>query len=111
MDRGVETAHRVGLKTTSTIMYGQVDVPEHWAQQLMHLRRIQQRTGGITEFVPLPFIPNGNVDVPSWPLQARSHLSRVVLMHAAARLAPSSFVRPQPLKELSLRSDARVRQR
>ena len=53
----IETAHSVGLRTTSTIMYGHVEGPIHWARHLLHLRRLQARTGGITEFVPLPFVP------------------------------------------------------
>lgn len=52
----VETAHKVGLNTTSTMMFGHVDRPEHWARHLLALRALQGRTGGITEFVPLPFV-------------------------------------------------------
>lgn len=52
----VTTAHEVGLPTTSTMMYGHVDEPRHWVDHLRVLRTIQERTGGFTEFVPLPFI-------------------------------------------------------
>ena len=52
----VTTAHDVGLPTTSTMMYGHVDEPRHWVDHLRVLRSIQERTGGFTEFVPLPFI-------------------------------------------------------
>ena len=52
----VEAAHRVGLRTTATIMFGHVDRPEHWARHLLHIRDLQERTGGFTEFVPLPFV-------------------------------------------------------
>src|SRR6185312_15058233 len=52
----VEAAHREGFRTTSTIMYGHIDRPRNWARHLMRLRELQQRTGGITEFVPLPFV-------------------------------------------------------
>jgi FO synthase len=52
----VTTAHRVGLPTTSTMMYGHVDTPAHWAAHLLLLRRLQQESGGFTEFVPLPFV-------------------------------------------------------
>ncbi|MEI8632062.1 hypothetical protein P4S72_08055 [Vibrio sp. PP-XX7] len=52
----VRTAHEVGIKTTSTIMYGHVDQPKHWAGHLELLRNIQQETGGFTEFVPLGFV-------------------------------------------------------
>ncbi len=83
----IETAHSVGLRTTSTIMYGHVDGPEHWARHLMLLRRLQARTGGITEFVPLPFVP---METPIY-LHGRSRsgptFREAVLMHAVARLA------------------------
>lgn len=52
----VSTAHRVGLKSSSTMMYGHVDNPSHWVGHLNVLRGIQDRTGGFTEFVPLPFV-------------------------------------------------------
>jgi FO synthase len=52
----VTTAHSIGLPTTSTMMYGHVDTPAHWVGHLKLLARIQQETGGFTEFVPLPFV-------------------------------------------------------
>jgi len=52
----VSTAHRVGLRSSSTMMYGHVDNPRHWVQHLRVLSRIQDETGGFTEFVPLPFV-------------------------------------------------------
>ncbi|MCW2765005.1 MAG: synthase subunit 2 / synthase subunit 1 [Nocardioides sp.] len=52
----VRTAHRVGLRSSSTMMYGHVDNPRHWVQHLRVLSRIQDETGGFTEFVPLPFV-------------------------------------------------------
>jgi FO synthase len=52
----VQTAHRVGLNTTSTMMYGHVDAPHHWVSHLMLLARLQEESGGFTEFVPLPFV-------------------------------------------------------
>jgi FO synthase len=83
----VETAHRLGIGTTATIMFGHVDRYWHWARHLLRLRELQSRTGGITEFVPLPFVPMET------PLHLRG-LSRLgptyreaVLMHAVARLA------------------------
>ncbi len=54
--RIVRTAHRVGLPSTATIMYGHIDQPRHWAEHLALLRDIQRDTGGFTEFVPLGFI-------------------------------------------------------
>ncbi|ETX05309.1 MAG: hypothetical protein ETSY2_23690 [Candidatus Entotheonella gemina] len=52
----IKTAHRIGLRSTSTIMYGHVDAPRHWAAHMALLRDIQRETGGFTEFVPLGFI-------------------------------------------------------
>jgi FO synthase len=52
----IKTAHRVGLPSTSTIMYGHVDAPRHWAAHMALLRDLQRETGGFTEFVPLGFI-------------------------------------------------------
>ncbi|MDQ1649919.1 MAG: synthase, partial [Frankiaceae bacterium] len=52
----VTAAHRVGLRSSATMMYGHVDTPEHWLGHLRLLRRIQDDTGGFTEFVPLPFV-------------------------------------------------------
>jgi FO synthase len=88
----IGTAHDVGLKTTSTIMFGHVDQPHHWARHLLRLRSLQQRTGGITEFVPLPFV---HLEAPLY----RQGMSRMgptyresVLMHAVARLSLHPYI-------------------
>jgi FO synthase len=82
----VEAAHRAGLPTTATIMYGHIDRPQHWARHLLHIRRLQQRTGGFTEFVPLPFV---HMEAPMF-LRGRSRrgptFREALLMHAVARL-------------------------
>ena len=52
----VTAAHEVGLRSSSTMMYGHVDNPRHWVGHLRVLSRIQDQTGGFTEFVPLPFV-------------------------------------------------------
>ncbi|HET6910230.1 MAG TPA: bifunctional FO biosynthesis protein CofGH [Mycobacteriales bacterium] len=52
----VTTAHRLGIPTTATMMYGHVDTPEHWLAHLRLLAHIQDESGGFTEFVPLPFV-------------------------------------------------------
>jgi FO synthase len=52
----VTTAHRLGIPTTATMMYGHVDEPRHWVAHLRLIARIQEDTGGFTEFVPLPFV-------------------------------------------------------
>ncbi|MCA1824442.1 MAG: bifunctional FO biosynthesis protein CofGH [Frankia sp.] len=52
----VSTAHALGIRSTSTMMYGHVDAPHHWVAHLKLLARLQRETGGFTEFVPLPFV-------------------------------------------------------
>ena len=83
----VEAAHRQGLPTTATIMFGHVEQPIHWARHLIHVRQLQENTGGISEFVPLPFVP---METPIY-LKGRARrgpsLREAVLMHAVARLA------------------------
>ncbi len=83
----VGTAHEVGLRTTATIMFGHVEDTRSWATHLLHIRDLQERTGGLTEFVPLPFVhmeapmylKGGARRGPTW--------RETMLMHAVARLA------------------------
>jgi FO synthase len=88
----IEAAHEAGLPTTSTIMFGHVDHPRHWARHLLRLRNVQSRTGGITEFVPLPFV---SMETPIY-LKGRARrgptLRESVLMHAIARLVLHPFI-------------------
>jgi len=82
----IATAHSVGLRTTSTIMFGHVEQPAGWARHLLHLRDLQARTGGITEFVPLPFV---HMEAPM-SLRGQARIGptwrEVRLMHAVARV-------------------------
>ena len=83
----LETAHSIGLRTTSTIMYGHVETPIAWARHLLRLRTLQRRTGGITEFVPLPFV---HMEAPIYlrgSARKGPTFREAVLMHAVARLA------------------------
>ncbi|HEY6276253.1 MAG TPA: 5-amino-6-(D-ribitylamino)uracil--L-tyrosine 4-hydroxyphenyl transferase CofH, partial [Streptosporangiaceae bacterium] len=52
----ITTAHELGIPTTATMMYGHVDTPAHWVAHLRVIRQVQERTGGFTEFVLLPFV-------------------------------------------------------
>lgn len=83
----VEAAHRAGFRTTSTIMYGHIETATNWARHLIRLRDLQKRTGGITEFVPLPFV---HMEAPMY-LKGKARkgptFREAVLMHAVARLA------------------------
>jgi FO synthase len=83
----IEAAHRVGFRTTATIMFGHVDRYEHWARHLLRIRSLQARTHGFTEFVPLPFV---HMEAPMYQKgKARRGPTyrETVLMHAVARLA------------------------
>ncbi|HVM16537.1 MAG TPA: 5-amino-6-(D-ribitylamino)uracil--L-tyrosine 4-hydroxyphenyl transferase CofH [Gaiellaceae bacterium] len=82
-----DTAHRVGLRSNNTIMFGHVDGPRNWARHLLAVREQQRATGGFTEFVPLPFV---HMEAPMY-LQGRARpgptFAEVLLMHAVGRLA------------------------
>ncbi|MCZ7533411.1 MAG: 5-amino-6-(D-ribitylamino)uracil--L-tyrosine 4-hydroxyphenyl transferase CofH [Acidimicrobiia bacterium] len=81
------TAHDIGLRSTSTMMFGHVDGPRSWANHIEVLRKIQRRIGGFTEFVPLPFVHMGS---PIW-LRGQSRpgptWDEVILVHAVSRIA------------------------
>src|SRR6202035_2378102 len=80
-------AHRAGMGTTSTIMYGHVETSASWAKHLLALRDLQPETGGFTEFVPLPFV---HMEAPMYRLgmaRAGPTFREALLMHAVARLA------------------------
>ena len=80
-------AHRVGLRSNVTMMMGHVERPRHWANHLLQAREQQVRSGGFTEFVPLPFVP---MEAPIF-LKGRARrgptFGEVLLVHAVARLA------------------------
>lgn len=83
----IETAHKVGLKTTATIMFGHVEQPTHWAHHLARLRALQDRTGGFTEFVPLPFVASEAPIYLKGQARPGPTFREAVLMHAVARIA------------------------
>jgi FO synthase len=82
----MSTAHELGLRSTATIMFGHVDRYRHWARHLLRVRALQAKTGGFTEFVPLPFV---HMEA---PIYAKGQSRRgptfreAILMHAVARL-------------------------
>jgi FO synthase len=82
-----ETAHRIGLRSNVTIMFGAIEQPVHWARHLVRTRDLQRRTGGFTEFVPLPFV---HMAAPIY-LQRKARrgptFRETVLMHAVGRIA------------------------
>jgi len=91
----IKTAHRLGIKSTSTMMYGHVDSPRHWAAHIALLREIQKETGGFTEFVPLGFIHN---EAPLYVqraipgVRAGASLGEHLRIHAVARLMLAGFI-------------------
>jgi FO synthase len=82
-----DTAHRVGLRSNVTMMFGHVEGPRAWARHLLRAREQQRRSGGFTEFVPLPFV---HMEAPI-ALAGRARrgptFGEVLLVHAVARLA------------------------
>ena len=82
----VTTAHELGIRTTSTMMYGHVDNPSHWVAHLKLLRDLQGRTGGFTEFVLLPFVhTNAPLYLAGIARPGPTHLENRAV-HALARL-------------------------
>ena len=82
----VATAHRVGIRTTATIMFGHVERPRHIAIHLLRIAEQQRRSGGFTEFVPLPFVHDRT---PIWlkgGARAGPTARETLLVHAVARL-------------------------
>jgi FO synthase len=81
------TAHRAGLRSNNTIMFGHVDGPRNWARHLLAVRELQRETRGFTEFVPLPFV---HMEAPLY-LKGRARsgptFGELLLMHAVGRLA------------------------
>ena len=82
----MESAHKLGFKTTATIMYGHIETTLHWARHLVRVRDLQERTGGFTEFVPLPYV---HMEAPLY-LKGKSRrgpsFREALLMHAVSRL-------------------------
>ncbi len=85
----ISTAHELGLRTTSTMMFGHLEEPRHWVAHLLLLRDLQARTGGFTEFVPLSFV---HQEAPMFRRQLQPDVragatgAEVVRVHALARV-------------------------
>ncbi|MFG2002408.1 bifunctional FO biosynthesis protein CofGH [Spirillospora sp. NPDC048911] len=82
----VTTAHEVGLPTTSTMMYGHVDTPSHWVAHLKLLRSLQERTGGFTEFVLLPFVHHNSPIYLAGLARPGPTVRENIAVHALARI-------------------------
>ncbi len=82
----IRTAHLCGIRTTSTLMYGHVETPEHWVNQLLLLREIQRETGGFTEFVPLGFVHQNTLLFHQGLARSGPTLAEHLKIHALARV-------------------------
>ena len=82
----IRTAHACGIRSTSTLMYGHVETPEHWVEQLLLLRAIQSETGGFTEFVPLGFVHHNTILFHQGLSRSGPTLAEHLKIHALARL-------------------------
>ncbi|MGA8442713.1 MAG: 5-amino-6-(D-ribitylamino)uracil--L-tyrosine 4-hydroxyphenyl transferase CofH [Candidatus Sulfotelmatobacter sp.] len=82
----IRTAHRSGIRSTSTMMYGHTETPEHWVRQMLLLREIQEETGGFTEFVPLGFVHPNTLLFHQGLARSGPTLAEHLKVHALARL-------------------------
>ena len=82
----IRTAHRCGIRTTSTLMYGHTETPAHWVRQMMLLGKIQSETGGFTEFVPLGFVHQNTLLFHQGLARTGPTLAEHLKVHALARL-------------------------
>jgi len=82
----IRTAHRCGIRTTSTLMYGHTETPDHWVRQMLLLRNLQSETGGFTEFVPLGFVHQNTLLFHQGLARTGPSLAEHLKVHALARL-------------------------
>src|SRR6266496_114657 len=85
-DEVIRTAHRCGIRTTSTLMYGHTETPAHWVRQMLLLREIQSETGGFTEFVPLGFVHQNTLLFHQGLARTGPTLAEHLKVHALARV-------------------------
>jgi FO synthase len=88
----ITTAHRLGIRTTSTMMYGHVETEEHWVRHLMLLRDIQKETGGFTEFVPLGFVHEFTQLYRSGDARPGPTMEEHLKVHALSRLMLKGWI-------------------
>jgi len=82
----IRTAHRCGIRSTSTLMYGHAETPAHWVRQMRLLREIQDETGGFTEFVPLGFVHQNTLLFHQGLARSGPTLAEHLKVHALARV-------------------------
>jgi FO synthase len=82
----IRTAHACGIRSTSTLMYGHMETPEHWVRQMMLFRQIQSETGGFTEFVPLGFVHQNTLLFQQGLARTGPTVEEHLKVHALARI-------------------------
>jgi 7,8-didemethyl-8-hydroxy-5-deazariboflavin synthase CofH subunit len=111
----IKTAHRSGIRTTSTMMYGHVETEAHWVRHLMLLRDVQKETGGFTEFVPLGFVHEFTQLYRSGDARPGPAVEEHLKVHALARLMLQGWIdniqvswvkMPRPITQACLRAGA-----
>jgi FO synthase subunit 2 len=91
----IKTAHRLGIRSTSTIMFGHIETPEDRVKHIAKIREIQKETGGFTEFVPLNFI---HTEAPMYKhglherIRSGASANDVMLTHAIARIMLNNYI-------------------
>jgi FO synthase len=88
----IKTAHRLGIRTTSTMMYGHLETEEHWVRHLMLLRDVQKETGGFTEFVPLGFVHEFTQLYRSGDARPGPTIDEHLKVHALSRLMLQGWI-------------------
>jgi len=88
----IKTAHRLGIRTTSTMMYGHTESEEHWVRHLMLLRDVQKETGGFTEFVPLGFVHEFTQLYKSGDARPGPTVAEHLKVHALSRLMLQGWI-------------------
>jgi 7,8-didemethyl-8-hydroxy-5-deazariboflavin synthase CofH subunit len=88
----IKTAHRLGIRTTSTMMYGHTETEEHWVRHLMLLRDVQKETGGFTEFVPLGFVHEFTQLYKSGDARPGPTVAEHLKVHALSRLMLQGWI-------------------
>jgi len=89
----IRMAHSLGIPTTSTMMYGHSELPDHWVKHLLLLRDIQKDTGGFTEFVPLGFIHSQTKLFQSGRARSGHSLQEDLTVHALSRVLLNGHIR------------------
>jgi len=82
----IRVAHSLGIRSTSTLMYGHLETPEHWVNQLQLFRDIQRETGGFTEFVPLGFVHSNTLLFHQRLARSGPTLAEHLKIHALSRI-------------------------